>query len=54
MTCSEKNDFLRTPSEKWPTITEENNEVLLLVSNLLLLNIATCLILSRLKSRVGS
>ena len=39
--------ILVTPSEKWPTITEENNEVLLLVSNLLLLNYATRLMLSR-------
>ena len=39
--------LLRTPSEKWPTITEENNEVLLLVSDLLLLNNATHLMLSK-------
>ena len=39
--------LVRTPSEKWPAIIEENNEVLLPVSNLVLLNNATRLMLSR-------
>ena len=46
--------IISAPSEKWPTITEEYDEVLLLVSNLILLNNATLLMLSRLKSSVGS
>ena len=46
--------IILAPSEKWRTITEKNNEVLLLVSNLSLLNNATRLMLSRLKSSVGS
>ena len=41
-------------SEKWPTITEKNNEFLLLVSNWLLLNNATRLMLSRLNRSIGS
>ena len=43
--------IILAPSEKWPTgAGKKTNEVLFLVSNLLLLNNATRLMLSRLKS----